>query len=147
VSLSTQSAAERYDQALQLARDSRLPRDYPAPRPTADWSPENIALLEQYRDWLVSGGLSPTVINVLYVPTAGHVLGLNLKPPAQLDLEVDLQRALDYIKAKQLSAEWTDNSRIALEKFRQFLRQQRGQVAIAVRPMGRAHYVSICPTG
>jgi len=141
----TESAAARYDRALHLARDGRLPHDYPAPRPTADWPRENIALLEQYRDWLVSGGLSPTVINVLYVPTAGYVLGLNLKPPAQLDLEVDLKRALDYVKAKRLSAEWTDNSRIALEKFRQFLRQQRGQVAITFRPMGRAHYVADLP--
>ena len=145
MTFATHSASARYDQALHLARDGRLPRDYPAPRPTADWSSENIALLEQYRDWLVSGGLSLPVINVLYVPTAGYVLGLNLKPPAQLDLEVDLNRAMDYVKAKRLSAEWTDHSRIALEKFRQFLRQQRGQVEIAFRLMGRERYVAGLP--
>jgi site-specific recombinase XerD len=141
----TTSAAARYDQALHLARDSRLPRDYPTPRPTPEWPHENVALLEQYREWLVSGGLSRDVINVLYVPTAGHVLGLNLKPPAQLDLDVDLTRALDYVKAKRLSAEWTHNSGIALEKFRQFLRQQRGQVTLTVRPVGHEHYVTGLP--
>lgn len=145
MNLSTQSVADRYDQALRLARDSRLPRDYPAPRPTCEWPRDNIALLEQYREWLVSGGLSREVINVLYVPTAGHVLGLNLKPPAQLDLDVDLNRALDYVKAKRLSAEWIHNSAIALDKFRQFLRQQRGQVTITLRPVGREHYVADLP--
>jgi site-specific recombinase XerD len=145
MSLLTHSAAARYDQALHLARDSRLPPEYPSPRLTCDWPPDNIALLEQYRDWLISGGISAATINQLYVPTAGHVLGLNLKPAVELDLAVDLERALDYVKAKRLSAEWTDNSRIALDKFRQFLRQQRGQFEIVLRPIGRAHYLAGLP--
>ncbi len=141
----TISAAARYDQALHLARKSRLPADYPKPHPTADWPNENIALLEQYREWLFTGGMSVDVINVLYVPTAGHVLGLTLKPHNQLDLDADLQRAFEYVKAKRLSAHWTDNTRIALHKFRQFLCQQRGQMTVAVRLKGRERYVAGLP--
>ena len=141
----TESAADRYNTALRRARDGRLPPGYPAPRPTAEWPGENVALLEQYRDWLLSGGISPNVVNQLYIPTAGHVLGLNLKPPAQLDLDADLNRVLDYLKAKCLSAEWLDMSRVALNKFRQFLRQQRGQCEVHLRPVGRARYVAGLP--
>jgi hypothetical protein len=86
----SESAAERYDYALRRARDSRLPPGSPTPRATCDWPPDNLALLEQYREWLVSGGLSAATISQLYVPTAGHVLGLNLKPAAELDLDRDL---------------------------------------------------------
>jgi integrase/recombinase XerD len=141
----SESAAERYDYALRRARDSRLPPGHPVPRFTCDWPPDNIALLEQYREWLVSGGLSAATISQLYVPTAGHVLGLNLKPAAELDLNVDLNRALDYVKAKRLSAEWIHNSGIALDKFQQFLRQQRGQMTITLRLTGRERYVAGLP--
>lgn len=141
----TTSAAERYDTALHRAKDGRLPADYPAPRPTADWPSDNVALLEQYRDWLFVGGMSVGVINQLYIPTAGHVLGLNLNPADDLDLEVDLECVLAYLKAKRSSAEWLHNSGIALEKFRQFLRQQRGQVEIGLRPSGRELYVAGLP--
>ncbi len=141
----TTSAAARYDQALHLARDDRLPHDYPAPRPTTDWPGENIALLEQYRDWLFDGGMSQDVIDHLYVPTAGFVLGLALKPSHDLDLDTDLQHAFDYVQAKRLSPKWIDKTRIALDKFRQFLRQQRGQVTITLRPVGREHYVADLP--
>ncbi len=146
MNLSTQTVADRYDQALRLARDSRLPRDYPAPRPTADWSRENITLLEQYRDWLVGGGLSRDVIDKLDLPMAGHTLGLNLKPFSQLDLDADLNRALGYLKAKRLSAEWTDMNRNALAKFRQFLQQQRGHVEVTLRPIQPARYTAGLPT-
>ncbi|RPJ39030.1 MAG: hypothetical protein EHM35_03250, partial [Planctomycetaceae bacterium] len=72
------------------------------------------------------GGASPKEVYFLYIPMAGHVLGLNLKPHSQLDLNADLEKALDYVKAKGSSAEWTDMCRVALEKFRRFLRQERG---------------------
>ena len=145
MNLSTQSAAERYDYALRRARDSRLPPGCPTPRLTAEWPRENIALLEAYRAWLTSGGTSPDVINILYVPMAGHALGLNLKPSTQLDLDVDLQRAFDYIQTKRLSAEWTSMCRNALAKFRQFLQQQRGQVEITYRPVGHERYIAGLP--
>ncbi|NLE62112.1 MAG: tyrosine-type recombinase/integrase, partial [Planctomycetes bacterium] len=120
------NAAERYDVARYRARISSLPPDYPLPQPTAAWPPENVALLEQYREWLLSGGASPKEVYHLYIPMAGHALGLNLKPHPQLDLDADLERALDYVKAKGSSAEWTDMCRVALVKFRRFLRQERG---------------------
>ncbi len=123
----TESVAERYDHALHCARHYRLLPDSAVPKPTAAWPPENIALLERYRDWLSSSGASQYVIDLLYIPMAGHVLGLNLKPYEQLDLDADLEKALAYIKAKRLSAEWTDMCRNALLKFRLFLRQQRDQ--------------------
>ncbi len=82
--------AEMYDRALHYAHDSRLPPDYPRPHPTADWPAENIRLLEEYCEWLRAGGASPAVIHNIYLPMAGHVLGLALKPHPQLDLDIDL---------------------------------------------------------
>ena len=136
-----ESAAERYDRALHLARKSHVPKNYPVPRPSAEWPPENVAFLEEYRTWLYDGGLSVSVIQQLYIPTVGHVLGLALKPYGQLDLDVDLARMLDYLKAKQAGTEWFHNSEVALEKFRQFMRLRRGQVKITFRPVGRDRYV------
>jgi hypothetical protein len=95
------SAAARYDSVLHNARHGRLPSGYSVPRPSAAWPAENVALLERYRDWLLSGGASPGVVDQLYLPMAGHALGLNLKPHPQLDLDVDLARAMDYVEAKR----------------------------------------------
>lgn len=120
--------AEMYDRALRYAHDSRLPKDYPKPHPTADWPPENVVLLQDYWDWLAESGYSPFVIRIIYLPMAGHILGLALKPHPQLDLEVDLQPGLDFLKAKQLSPGWTDVCRNAMLKFRRFLMHQRGQI-------------------
>jgi site-specific recombinase XerD len=141
----SESAAQRYDRTLRYDHHRRLPPEYVRPQPICAWPPENIALLERYRDWLLSGGASPYVINLLYIPMAGHVLGLNLKPHSQLELDVDLPRALDYIRAKRLSAEWTDMNRIALEKFRHFLRQERGQIDLVIRPLNRERYCTSLP--
>jgi len=126
--------AEMYDRALHYARDKHLPPDYPRPQPTCTWPPENIVLLEQYCEWLRSGGASPAVIRTIYLPMAGHVLGLALKPHPELDLEADLQRGLDFLHAKQLSAEWTDICRNSMLKFRRFLGHQRGILEIKVHP-------------
>jgi site-specific recombinase XerD len=137
--------AEAYDRNLRYARHKRLPPGYVTPQPTRAWPRENLALLEHYREWLLSGGHSPEVVEHIYLMMAGHVLGLNLKPHDQLDLDVDLQRALDYVKAKRLSAEWTDISRVALEKFRRFLRQRCGQPEVVLRPINYAHYCAGLP--
>ncbi len=139
------SAAERYDRALLRAKDGRLPKDHPVPRPTAAWPPENVALLERYRDWLVSGGMSTATINQLYIPTAGHVLGFHLTSHTQLNLETDLQCALDYVQAKQVSRQWLKNTRIALAKFKQFLQHERGQYDPGLRPTGQARYCEGLP--
>jgi site-specific recombinase XerD len=120
------SLAEHYDQTLHYTRDKRLPDGYPRPQPTSCWPKENIALYERYRDWLLEGGTSEMSSWTIYLPTAGHVLGLALKPHEQLDLEEDFQRALDYVIAKQSGEDWLKASRNGLNKFRRFLRLERG---------------------
>lgn len=139
------SVTERYDRALRSARDSRLPPDYVVPQPTSEWPAENVALFERYHEWLSGSGTSQNVIFQIYIPMAGHALGLNLKPHTQLDIEADLERALDYVKAKQLSAQWIKMCRNALNKFRLFLRQQRGQVEVVLRPLNRERYCTGLP--
>jgi integrase/recombinase XerC len=120
------SAAQRYDAVRRRSRDRRLPPGYPLPQPTAVWPPENVALLERYREWLLTGGASPKQTHFLYIPMAGNALGLNLKPHSEVNLDGDLTRALDYVVAKGTSDEWIDMCRVALDKFRRFLRQERG---------------------
>ena len=141
----TDPAAVRYDSALGRAHDSRLPPGHPRPQPTCAWPAENVALLEHYRHWLLSSGASADVTKTLYIPMAGHALGLNLKPHPELDVDADLERALDYIKAKRLSAEWTDMCRLALERFRRFLRQQRGHADVVIKPFDRDRYCAGLP--
>jgi site-specific recombinase XerD len=118
--------AEKYDNALHYARDDKLPEDQPRPQPTSAWPPENLRLLEQYVEWLLGGGTSEDVTRRLYLPMAGHVLGLFLKPHDQLDIDRDLQPAMDYILAKQLSESWEHSCKIGLDRFRRFLLQVRG---------------------
>ena len=125
---------ERYDQALHYARDQHLPPDHPRPCFTRDWPPENVVLLVRYGEWLAGGGASEYVIRTIYVPMAGHVLGLNLKPHPQLDLETDLGCALDYVKAKGVGPDWADVCRNALDKFRRFLLHERGHVEVKSTP-------------
>ena len=141
----TGSAAARYDRALRYAHDGRLPQDYGEPQPTSAWPSENVALLEDYRTWLLSSGASQDVVNQIYIPTAGYALGLNLKPYPQLDLEADLKRAMDYVQAKRLGTVWTKNSGNALEKFRLFLRQRRGEWDLRLRPVSYARYTEGLP--
>jgi hypothetical protein len=139
------STAERYDRALRGAHRSRLPHDYPVPQPTCAWPAENVALLERYHEWLSSSGTSENVLFQVYIPIAGHALGLNLKPHPQLDIDADLERALDYVKAKQTSAQWIKMCRNGLNKFRRFLRHERGQVEVALRPLNRERYCTGLP--
>jgi len=136
----TTTAAERYDQALAYGHHRRLPADAPRPQPTRAWPPENVMLLARFRAWVVSSGTGAAITDQLYIPMAGHVLGLALKPHGQLDLETDLEPAIEYIQAKGLSAQWTQMCRCALNRFRRFLRQERGAGEVAIRPLNYAHY-------
>jgi site-specific recombinase XerD len=122
----THSLAEHYDQTLRYTRDKRLPPGHAKPQPTSCWPAENIVLYERYRDWLLAGGTSELSSKSIYLPVAGHVLALSLKPHPQLDLEEDFQRVLDYVIAKQSSKDWIKASRNGLNKFRRFLRLERG---------------------
>lgn len=137
--------AARYDRALRGAHHSRLPPGYPLPQPTSAWPAENVALLERYHAWLSSSGTSENVLFQVYIPIAGHALGLNLTPHPQLDIDTDLERALDYVKAKQMSAQWIKMCRNGLNKFRRFLRQERGQIEVALRPLNRERYCAGLP--
>jgi integrase/recombinase XerD len=137
--------AKQYDRALRKGRYCKLPPDYPRPRPTAEWPPENIALLAEYCNWLLTGGASDEVIHHNYLPIAGHVLGLNLKPHPQLDLETDLQPAMDFIEAKGASASWSKICRNSMLKFRRFLCHQRGRIEINVTPYDHERHTQGLP--
>jgi site-specific recombinase XerD len=115
--------AAQYDHNLHYARKVS---GYPAPHPTRDWPPENVAFLEGYIAWLLAGGASPNVARTLYLPMAGHVLGLALRPPEELDLEADLEAAMDYVRAKGVGTSWLKVCGFAMERFRRYLRTQRG---------------------
>lgn len=117
---------EQYDQTLHYTRDKRLPEGHAKPQPTVFWPQENIALYERYRDWLLAGGASELASKIIYLPVAGHVLGLHLKPHSELDLEADFQRTLEYVIAKQSGVDWVKASRNGLNKFKRFLRLERG---------------------
>jgi site-specific recombinase XerD len=68
------------------------------------------------------------VIRTIYLPMAGHILGLALKPHEELDLDTDLQRAVDFLEAKRMSDQWTDVCRCAVLRFRRYLSHRRGLV-------------------
>lgn len=126
------TAAQRYDKALQGSqRKRKLPSGTPEPQPTAAWPEENVTLLARYWVWLEEENSSCNCIEQIYLPLAGHILGLNLKPHSQLNLDEDLEKAMAYIKAKQLSASWTDICLRAVHRFRRFLRYERGLLEVS----------------
>ncbi len=139
------TTTEIYDQALKYCRDFRLPPGTPQPGYTSTWLEENIQVLERYREWLSGGGTSPLVIRTYHIPMAGHALSLNHKPSRELDLEKDLQAAMDYILAKGHGPEWTKNCRDSLAKFRRFLLHERGQVECKVTPYAPAPHTEGLP--
>ncbi len=137
------SLAEQYDQTLHYTHACG---DFPNPAPTNQWPPENIALYERYRDWLLSGGTSPGPSKTIYLPVAGHALALNLKPHHQINLEEDLERVMDYTRAKQASKDWIKASRNGLEKFRRFLRFERGLGEVSkITPFDATRYTDGLP--
>jgi site-specific recombinase XerD len=124
--LTTLSLAERYDQSLRYGRRKHVPEGMPRPLPTCHWPKENIELLERYERWLLDGGVSEMVTSYYHIPMAGHVFGLTLKLYSELNLDHDLDCALAYVKSKGVSAAWSKNCRLALVKFRRFMRLERG---------------------
>jgi site-specific recombinase XerD len=136
---------ERYDQALEYGHDKHLPADAPRPKPTSFWPPENVELLKSYADWLSGGGASTDVIRNIYIPLAGHILGLALKPHPQLDLERDLQPGVDYVIAKGAGPDWTDVNRNSMLKFRRFLLHTRGLTESKIHPFQVAEHAGDLP--
>ena len=76
---------------------------------------------------------------------AGNALGLNLKPHPEIDLDLDLERGLDYVRAKGMSDEWINMCRNALEKFRRFLRQERRQPKVVLQVPDLTRYQAGLP--
>ena len=125
------SAAERYDRALHKGLKLKPPPSHVVvPQPTCAWSPENVALLERYREWLVGIGAAEAVINYHRIPMAGYVLGLNLKPHYQLNLKGDFDKAMCFIRAKQTGEKHQRNCQHSLDWFRRFLKEERGLVVM-----------------
>jgi len=139
------TTCEIYDQALKYCRDFRLPPGAPRPVYTSEWLPENITALERYIAWLSGGGTSAFVIRTIHIPMAGHVLGMNHKLSTDLDMEHDLQKAQDYITAKQLGPSWTKNCCVSLLKFRRFLLHERGLVESHITPYDPAPHTEGLP--
>ena len=135
----------RYDQALHYARDQRLPHGYKVPCPTCQWPPENVAFLERFAQWLAGGGASEYVIRTVYIPMAGHVLGLFLQPHPRLNPDTDLQPALDYVLAKGSGPDWVKVCHMALERFRRFLLNDRGLVQIQQKPYDLGQHTAGLP--
>jgi site-specific recombinase XerD len=118
--------AERYDRSLRYGRGKHVPVHAARPLSTSHWHKENIELLEKYENWLSGGGVSEQVTSTYHIPMAGHVFGLTLKHHSELDLENDLMCALEYVKAKGVGKSWIKICRLALIKFRRFMRLERG---------------------
>ena len=118
--------AGRYDLGLLYARHKNLPADAPRPCPSSHWPPENVRLLEKYAEWLLQGGTAEYPAQNIYLPMAGHILGLNLVPHDRINLENDLEKAMQYVQAKGVGAYWLRACRNGLVKFKRFLRLERG---------------------
>lgn len=138
--------AERYDRSLVYAKNKCLTPGVPRPKPTCEWPPENVALLEKYCRWRLSGGASEQTTLAIYMPMAGHVLGLFLRPHDELDLERDFEPAMDYVLAKGIGHHWAKVSHNGLDNFRRFLRQERGLgEEITQKPFDVAEYTQGLP--
>jgi len=138
--------AERYDQYLQFAKDKKVPPEIARPCPTSQWPQENIKLLEKYYAWLIEGGAAEYPTNMIYLPMAGHVLGLNLVPYTQIDLDSGLEKAMVYVTAKGVGKYWLQVCRNGLEKFRRFLRLERGLGEMSKgKPFNQAKYTEGLP--
>ena len=138
--------AEAYDRALRYVRDKHLPPGIPRPCPTCQWPPENVRLLERYYDWLIAGGTAEQPTRTIYLPVAGHVLGLNPVLHSQIRLDSDFEKVMDYVQAKGAGKDWLKACRNGLEKFRRFLRIERGLgEASKIAPFDVAKYTAGFP--
>lgn len=120
------TAAARYDQSLLYGHKLKLPDDITPPLPTRHWPKENVDLLERYAVWLREGGTADEPTQKIYLPMAGNVLGLNSVPHAKINLTSDFERALDYVRAKGVGQHWLKSCQNGLDKFKRFLRYERG---------------------
>ena len=138
--------AGAYDRALRYARDKHLPPTAPCPCPTSLWPPENVRLLERYCAWLIAGGAAEEPTRRIYLPVAGHVLGLNPVPHPEINLAGDFEQVMAYVQAKGVGRHWLKACRNGLEKFRRFLRIERGLGEVSkITPFDVAKYTQGFP--
>jgi len=116
----------RYDFSLTRIKLESFPAGTLLPRPTSQWPVENIQLYREFRDWLREGGTARHASETIYLPAAGLVLGLNLKPHAKINLGDDLQKAVVFTKLRGVSENKVRVTGHGVEKFRKFLRWMRG---------------------
>jgi site-specific recombinase XerD len=142
-----QSAAARFDDAFIHARKKPASPGNVVPQLSSTWPQENVALLEEYQAWLFTGGTGVEMVESIYVPTAGYALSLNVKPYTEWDMETEFEfeYTVEYIRSRGLSAISTKICRNALEKFRQFLSQRRGQYEITFQPVNYERYCTGLP--
>ncbi|GAB4506928.1 MAG: hypothetical protein Fur0017_31760 [Anaerolineales bacterium] len=129
-----------YDQ--HLSRSCRnLPAGATRPQPSSQWPEENRQLYEKYRAWLLAGGGGITSVNNIYMPIAGHVLGLNTVSYHQMDLEKSIKKVLEFARARDGSPFRLRMARIASEKFKRFVRIELGfGETPKFRPFDQEHY-------
>lgn len=140
------TAAARYDQSLLYGHKHRLPDHIAQPCPTRQWPKENVDLLERYVVWLQDGGTAEEPTQKIYLPMAGNVLGLNPVPHARINLTSDFERALDYVRAKGVGQDWLKACQVGLEKFRRFLRIERGLGEVSrITPFDVSKYIAGFP--
>ncbi len=78
------------------------------------------------REWLMEGGTAEEPARKIYLPMAGHVLGLNPVPHQRINLDSDFEKVIDYMQARGIGQDWLKACRNGLDKFRRFLRLERG---------------------
>ncbi len=130
-----------------LSRSCRkLPVDALHPLPSLCWPEENITLYMKYRTWLFEGGAGYTSASNIYMPIAGHILGLNPVPYPQWDLAKDPEKVLAFARARGGSAFRMRMTGLAMNKFRRFIRLELGmKEAPRFKPFATERYIAGFP--
>lgn len=135
-----------YDQHISRACKN-LPADAARPQPSSQWPEENRQLYEKYRAWLLEGGGGISSVNNVYMPIAGHILGLNTISYRQMDLVKDFEKVLEFVRARGASPFRLKMARITSEKFKRFVRLELGLgEAPKFKPFEQEHYTKGLPT-
>ena len=83
-------------------------------------------MYREFRDWLREGGAAIHASETIYLPAAGLVLGLNLKPHGKISLKGDLEKAVVFTRLRGVGENKIKVTGHGVEKFRKFLRWKRG---------------------
>ena len=134
-----------YDQHLSHACRN-LPAEALHPQPSSLWPQENIELYDHYRAWLLEGGSGRLTVSATLMPIVGHIFGLNLNPYPQWDLEKAIDKVLTVVQARGVSQDRFWAYKIAIMKFRKFVKQQLGiQEAPKFKPFHIEKYTTGLP--